>query len=142
MEESLLISVFVPTTNERGDDFKGEIGECATGYPVGRNLILTARHVLHPQLPNPRDFRYPVAIGWHDFRSNIADDDIVWEGQDELDVALIRCCRPPGVVGWGIVSRDQPRDKVQWISKGFAGTAKCDQSRHPSRFSGEVCSQA
>ena len=108
MDKSLLIAVFVPTTNEREEDFKGEIGERATGYPVGKDLILTARHVLHPKPPNQRDPRYPVAIRWHYFRSGddadwveISADDIVWESQGELDAALIRCPRPTDVGGLG-----------------------------------------
>lgn len=150
MDKSLLIAVFVPTTNERGEDFKGEIGERATGYPVGKDLILTARHVLHPKPPNRRDSRYPVAIRWHCFRSgddvdwiDISDDDIVWESQGELDAALIRCPRrPPDAVGWGIVSHERPRDGTQWISEGFPRAAKYGNRRNPSSFIGKTCSKA
>lgn len=150
MDKSLLIAVFVPTTNEGGEDFKGEIGERATGYPVGKDLILTARHVLHPKPPNRRDSRYPVAIRWHCFRSgddadwiDISDDDIVWESQGELDAALIRCPRrPPDAVGWGIVSHERPRDGTQWISEGFPRAAKYGNRRNPSSFIGKTCSKA
>lgn len=150
MDKSLLIAVFVPTTNEGGEDFKGEIGERATGYPVGKDLILTARHVLHPKPPNRRDSRYPVAIRWHCFRSgddadwiDISDDDIVWESQGELDAALIRCPRrPPDAVGWGIVSHERPRDGTQWISEGFPRAAKYENRRNPSSFIGKTCSKA
>ncbi|MDS4040131.1 MAG: hypothetical protein RKP20_03045 [Candidatus Competibacter sp.] len=149
MDKSLLIAVFVPTTNERGEDFKGEIGERATGYPVGKGLILTARHVLHPQPPNRRDSRYPVAIRWHYFRCgddtdwiDISDADIVWESEGELDAALIRCRRPPDAVGWGIVSHDRPRDGAQWISEGFPRATKYGNRRNPSSFIGKTCSKA
>lgn len=149
MDKSLLIAVFVPTTNERGEDFKGEIGERATGYPVGKDLILTARHVLHPEPPNQRDSRYKVAIRWHYFRSGddadwieIADDDIVWEGQGGLDAALIRCRRPPDAVGWGPVSHERPRDGMPWVSEGFPRAAKYGNRRNPSSFIGKVCSKA
>lgn len=149
MDKSLLIAVFVPTTNERGEDFKGEIGERATGYPVGKDLILTARHALHPESPSQRDLRYKVAIRWHYFRSGddtdwieIADDDIVWESQGELDAALIRCRRPPNAVGWGIVSHERPRDGAQWISEGFPRAAKYGNRRNPSSFIGKTCSKA
>ena len=148
-DKSLLIAVFVPTTNERGEDFKGEIGERATGYPVGKDLILTARNVLHPEPPNRRDPRYPVAIRWHYFRSgdgadwiDISDDDIVWESQGELDAALIRCRRPPDAVGWGIVSHERPHDGTHWIGEGFPRAAKYDNRRNPSSFIGTVYSKA
>lgn len=149
MDKSLLIAIFVPTTNEREEDFKGEIGERATGYPVGKDLILTARHVLHPKPPNRRDSRYRVAIRWHYFPSGddadwieISDDDIVWESCGELDAALIRCRRPPDAAGRGIVSRDRPRDGMRWISEGFPRAAKYDNRRNPSSFIGKTCSKA
>lgn len=149
MDKSLLIAVFVPTTNEREEDFKGEIGERATGYPVGKDLILTARHVLYPKPPNRRDSRYRVAIRWHYFRSGddadwieISDGDIVWESRGELDAALIRCRRPPDAVGWGIVSHERPRDGTQWISEGFPRATKYGNRRNPSSFIGKVYSKA
>ena len=45
-------------------------------------------------------------------------------------------------MGWGIVSRDRPRDGRQWISEGFPRAAKYDHRRNPSSFIGEVCSKA
>ncbi|MCB1821560.1 MAG: hypothetical protein KDI73_08265, partial [Candidatus Competibacteraceae bacterium] len=149
MDKSLLITIFVPTTNEQGEDFKGKIGECATGYPVGKDLILTAGYILKPGPPYYRDERYSVRIGWHyscpgdpaDW-TEIANDDIVWEGQGELDAALIRCRRPPDAVGWGIVSRDRLHGGMPWISEGFPRVAKYDSQPNPGRFIGTVCSKA
>lgn len=74
MDKSLLIAVFVPTTDEAGKDFKGKRGELATGYPVGKDLILTARHVLDPDPPHYRDVCYPVKVRWHYFRSDAGPD--------------------------------------------------------------------
>ncbi|MCP5134875.1 MAG: hypothetical protein H6976_15105 [Gammaproteobacteria bacterium] len=48
MDKSLLIAIFVPTTDEAEKTFKGKRGELATGYPVGKDLILTAGHILKP----------------------------------------------------------------------------------------------
>jgi len=149
MDKSLLIAVFVPTTNEKGEDFKGEYGEWATGYPVGKNLILTARHVLQPEPPYYRDKRYQVAIRWHYFQSgdnsgwiDIPDEDIIWQSQGDLDAALIRCRRPPDAVGWGIVSREKSRDDMRWISQGFPRATKYADVRHPGSFGGQVRSMA
>lgn len=56
MNKSLLVAVFVPIKDAAGEDS----GELATGYPVGKDLILTARHVLHPEPPNCRDNNRPI----------------------------------------------------------------------------------
>jgi hypothetical protein len=149
MDKSLLIAVFVPTTDETGTDFGGQRGELATGYPVGKDLILTARHVLHPEPPCHRDRRHRVKLRWHYFPSGegmnwieIPDEDLVWESPGELDAALIRCPRPRDAVGWGIVSRDQPRDGVTWASEGFPRATRYENRRNPSSFIGKVCSKA
>lgn len=149
MDKSLLVVVFVPTTDETGTDFGGQRGELATGYPVGKELILTARHVLQPEPPHHRDRRHPVKLRWHYFPAGagmnwieIPDENIVWESPGELDAALIRCPRPREALGWGIVSRDQPRDGMQWISEGFPRATKYENQRNPSSFIGKVCSKA
>ncbi len=150
MDKSLLVAVFVPTTNEQGEDFKGRQGSWATGYPVGKDLILTARHVLYPERPNPRDPRYPVSVCWHYFRSGkdedwidiVNEDNDIVESQGELDAVLIRCPRPPDAAGWGIVSHDRPSDGKQWISEGFPRAAKYGNRRNPSSFIGKLCSKA
>ncbi len=79
MNKSLLVAVFVPTTDEAGTDFDGQSGQLATGYPVGENLILTARHVPQPEPPNYRDERYPIKIRWDSYKNSgwIEIEDIV-----------------------------------------------------------------
>jgi hypothetical protein len=146
MDESLLIAVFMPTTDETGKDFGGNRGELATGYPVSKDLILTAGHVLQPGSPYYRDLRYRVKLRWHHFHSTddsdwieISEENIVWRAQGDLDAALIRCCRPPDAVGWGIVSREKPLDRTRWMSKGFARATKCEDVRNLGRFGGEIC---
>ena len=149
MDNSLLIAVFVPTTDKAGKDFKGKRGELATGYPVEKDLILTARHILQTGPPYYRDGRYPVRIVWHCSCSNdkadwiaIPDQDIVWPSQKDLDAVLIRCSPPRDGMGWGIVSRDRPLDKMEWASEGFPAFTRYKKERCTNRFSGKVRSNA
>lgn len=149
MDNSLLIAIFVPTTNEQGEDFKGEHGECATGYPVGKDLILTAGHILQPEPPYYRDMRYPVRICWHCSCSGdktdwieVPDKDIVWPSQDDLDAALIRCPLPRDTVDLGILSYDRSPDMMKWVSEGFPDTTRYEKQRCTNRFSGKVRSKA
>ena len=141
MNKSFLIAVFVPITDEAGK----ECGELATGYPVGKNLILTARHVLQPKPPACRDEGRPIKIRWHHYNSgwiDIPDENIIWQSQGKLDAALIRCPRPPEAVGWGIISNEKPGKDMHWESAGFPRATKYDNVREPSGFSGSVRSMA
>lgn len=150
MDKSLLVAVFVPTTNERNEDFKGQQGELATGYLVGKDLILTARYILQPGPPYYRDERYPVRICWHcscpgdpaDWTVVVPDKDIVWPSQDDLDAVLIRCSLPGDPVVPGIVSHDRPLVRMKWTGEGFPGTTRYMERQSTNRFSGNVCSKS
>ncbi|MEI2783185.1 MAG: hypothetical protein V9H25_18875 [Candidatus Competibacter sp.] len=149
MKKSLLVAIFVPTTDKSGKDFGGELGELATGFPVGKDLILTARHVLDPDRPYSRDVRHRVKICWYYSNTTdldwieIPEGDIVWKSQGDLDAALIRCSqRPRDAVGWGIVSSEKPHDDMRWISEGFPRATKYDDVCKPSSFGGLIRSKA
>ncbi len=139
MNKSLLIAVFVPTPDEAS-------GELATGYPVGKDLILTARHVLQPKPTGCPDKPYRIKIRWHYYDSgwiDISSEDIIWQSQGKLDAALIRCLRRPSeAVGWGMVSNAKPDNDMRWHSAGFPRAAKYDNVRKPSSFGGWVRSTA
>lgn len=148
MDNSLLIAVFVPTTDEAGEDFKGRRGELATGYPVGTDLILTAGHILRPGPPYYRDERYPLRICWHcscpgdpaDW-TVVPDKGIVWPSQEDLDAVLIRCPLPGDPVVPGIVSHDRPLVRVNWISGGFPDATRYMKQQRTHSFSGNGCSR-
>jgi hypothetical protein len=139
MERSLLVRIFVPTRDDRGGDGRGEVGVTGTGYPVGPDLVLTARHVIAPP---DRDRNYPIEVlwyyhpeagpdeGWYKLPKD--DDCVVWRSAGNLDAALLRSPRPPGVRGCGFVSREQSRDG-EWSSMGFPRAAKTAKERAPAR---------
>lgn len=149
MDKSLLVAVFVPTTDAKGENFKGSRGELATGYLVGKDLILTARYILQPGPPYYRDERYPLRIGWHcscpgdpaDW-TVVPDKDIVWPSQDDLDAVLIRCSLPGDPVVPGIVSHDRPLVRMKWTGEGFPGATRYMERQSTNSFSGNVCSKS
>ena len=150
MDKSLLIAVFVPTTDEAGEDFKGRRGELATGYPVEKDLILTAGYILKPGPPYYRDERYPLRICWYcscpgdpaDWTVVVPDKDIVWPSQDDLDAVLIRCFLPGDLVVPGIVSHDRPLVRMKWTAEGFPGATRYMERQSTNSFSGNVCSKS
>src|SRR5512144_1200819 len=93
MYKDLIVAVFAPT---KGTGTRS--GCVGTGYPVTEDLILTSRHVVEPE---NRDDRAQILVRWfHDQPANgkspgwIPITALVWTGQGNLDVALIRCPRP------------------------------------------------
>jgi hypothetical protein len=144
MDKSLLVEIFVPTLDDAGSDGDGKVGAVGTGYPVGPDLILTARHVTEP--PDRHD-KYPIALRWHDYPAagpaagwfNLAEADVIWKGPGELDAALLRCRRPPEAHAYyGILSAEAPRQNTQWYSAGFPRAARRDSIRRPANFAGSV----
>src|SRR5271166_515360 len=140
MDRSLLVRIFVPTREEG-------VGNTGTGYPVGRDLILTARHVVEPP---DRDPKSPIQILWYDYPDagpdngwyRLTDDCIVWKHQGDLDAALLRCPRPPEVRNFGLVSRERPHDGMKWSSAGFPAASLIDKVTHHASFGGKMFGMA
>lgn len=144
MDKSLLVKIFVPTFDTGGRDGGGRVGNVGTGFPVGRDLILTARHVLEPE---DRDARYRIGVRWHDYPDagpvggmfEIEDGDIVLPETGDLDAALLRCPRPLAARGHpGIISADLPVQGASWSSAGFPRASRRDDGRQHASFGGMV----
>jgi len=145
MEKELLVRLFVPVFAKGQGDGGGKVGKTGTGYPVSPDLILTAAHVV---CPAERDPRYPIEVLWQDYQYGprdgwytLKDQDLVWR-HPTLDAALLRCPRPPGVRGFGIVSESQLLDGAAWSSAGFPDAGKDDKGRRPVGFSGRTHSMS
>lgn len=129
MDKNLIVEIFVPKS---GTD--GKKGDIATGYPVARDLILTARHVLHPQ-ESGRDDACKIEVRWR--HPNVNDKGwrpiagIAWESEG-WDLALLECPLPQEMTDWGFLSEQMPTDTMQWVSAGFPRVAgKKDAVRQP-----------
>jgi hypothetical protein len=113
--QDLVVEIFVPECGTNGEE-----GQFATGYPIARDRILTARH---PLFPAPgRDPKHPIEIRW---RCRDVDPcwrpvgDIVWEDQG-WDLALLACTLPEHIDHWGaFLSEERPVPNAQWYSVGF-----------------------
>lgn len=141
MDKSLLVEIFTPTFVGDDGDGRGDAGEVGTGYPVGPELVLTARHVVAPA---KRDPRYPIMVRWHDYPTAGPNDgwyaaELVWPGDDDLDAALLRCPRPAEAGRrWAILSAEMPRGGERWESAGFPKAARVRDRRQPASFQGRM----
>lgn len=104
-----------------------------TAYPVGANLLLTARHVIefHDKL-GKRDETKPVTVDWQDVgehgehvviepeKINFAFDG--FDGGEQLDVALLCCPIPQAIaasVNHTILEKEKINTGNKWETLGF-----------------------
>lgn len=137
--KTLIVTIFVPTSAGDGE------GEIATGFPVGKDLILTAGHLLSKD----RDPDLPIQMRWHaiQHRQHESADDSGWLSLDEdaivrpndetLDAVLLRCPFPTSVKTWGELTYRRPNGKTHWESMGFPDATKRDDIREACDFDGE-----
>lgn len=115
--KDLLIQLWTPARREGG---KGRYG---TGYPIGKDRILTARHNL---VGKDVDQRAPFKIRWYKLPEgsparkwcSVERESIVWEDVG-LDAALIAYRFPAEVCDWRGLSPREPRGNESWESEGF-----------------------
>ncbi|MEI2808626.1 MAG: hypothetical protein V9G18_22555 [Albidovulum sp.] len=141
--KNLLVEIFVPTTAVDGT------GRVGTGYPVAKDRILTARHVLFPEDLKPAADFY---IRWHDWRDTekpagrwqpVNREQIIWPGTQELDAAVIAFAFPEEVAGWRSLSARNPATGMPWESEGFPDVGKRDDSsRVPVPMRGGIYKRA
>ena len=138
MNVDRLIQVCVDTGRDR-DRYK-----VASGYPIARNLILTARHAL-------ADAGQAIDVGSVEVRwIDAIDDDarrfrpidtIAWDGEKEagVDAVLIRCGFSEDLVGSLRPTEFTPLAHARWNSRGFPEAGK-DEARNfqPVALIGEV----
>ena len=118
-----LIQLFVPTKGRGADN-----GITAVASPVTPDLILTARDIL---TPTTRDPKRPIRARWvdypdagpHDGWFALPDDATVWKGTGTLDAALLKCPRPAGMAGFGLLSGRPPREGAEWTTPGITAVA-------------------
>jgi len=133
-------------------DGKDQSLAIATGYPVAKNLVLTARHALYPQLKAqdaPTLDQLDVSglfVSWRN--SGTASDwqaitGVVYLSNVKLDIALIQCEVPEGAPYVGF-SRAEPSAHARWESAGFARAAGRDDNRRRKywHMDGDILSYA
>jgi len=125
MDKNRLVQIFVPTTDPEG---KGSIG---TGYPVAKDRILTAHHVVFPE---NRDDSKPIEIRWYHLdesqRGWRTISRMVWDSQKE-DVAVLECPFPIEITPFAELDSRKPETAKRWESEGFAKAGKRDDKSNP-----------
>lgn len=93
-----------------------------TGYPIARDLVLTARHVV--DFPE-RDTEKRILLKWTDYQHSFGEKEdenaeIIFNGGTECDIAILRCKIPPQVqVSTSILGRRFPKAHEKWETFGY-----------------------
>ena len=111
-----LIAKILPTKK----DGKRSIG---TGYPIGDGLVLTARHVV---VFKERNLSVPITVEWPDLEHESVSAEVVFDGGETLDLALLKCSLPPEAkaISTTILSRQSPELSARWDSLGYPRLSK------------------
>ncbi len=148
MDKDCFVRIEVPSVDDGGRNRKEPGGITGTGYPVGKNLILTTRHVVRPE--KNRDKRFAIRIRWYSFGTWGAKSDgvveldkddgknIVWESDEETDIALIHCPQTPESITPGRFLNRRPTDGDRFDSIGFPRATHFEQGPAQNSFRGEI----
>ncbi len=161
MDARLFVCIEVPTTRDGESLPDGRHCATGTGYPVGDDLIVTARHVVEP---TNRDPRLPIRVRWSQFPDFGDGGAVALDPDDRQAIAyrgdcaaagdgivLLRCPkRPPGVScpAWPWGSASDPIHGAAFRSIGypaatrFADPATDAQRRTQHPFEGQVRTSA
>lgn len=118
MDDSLIAKIEIPTTIQKDDgSFAKGIG---TAYPIGKGIVITARHVLYPE--QVEHGAMPKLI-WkksdeeEPYHQSVASK-IIFE-DERFDIALLACEVPKTVENKVILSSRFPDSDEGWESFGF-----------------------
>jgi V8-like Glu-specific endopeptidase len=118
--DTTLIAKILPTKK----DGKRTIG---TGYPIAKDLVLTARHVvIFPE----RNQDKPIVIEWADYKNASGDiysveAEIVFDGKEECDIAILKCQIPPQIqISSSVLARRFPIEHEKWAGFGYPRIGK------------------
>ena len=138
---SLLVEIIVETTDAE------EKYEIATGYPVAKDLVITAHHAIFPkdEQDKPKTVRN-IYLRWYyqkgeaGKRLPLKPDCVVWNGYEKLgvDVVLLKCPFPEAVNGVGYLSKSEWQSGTRWESEGFAKSGQFDNARPPTELWGTM----
>ena len=117
MDSRLVAKITVPWTDNNN------ITRTGVAYPVGVNLLLTARHVIEF---DERDKANTIAVEWQDTNEKIVIEpeqiNFEFDGGEQLDVILLRCPIPKAIaasVTSAILEREKINTRESWETLGF-----------------------
>jgi hypothetical protein len=125
MKTEFFAQIFTPTT-------VASQWEAGTAYPIAKDLLITARHVLYPEQQDETKLR---EVEWSDYKdaagqkftSNITR--VVFDGGKDLDIAIVACQTPPEVNSFIKLSDRDPNADEGWDSFGYPQAGKNAQGR-------------
>ena len=113
--DTKLIAKILPTQK----DGSRTIG---TGYPIAKDLVITARHVV---VFAERDNNKPILVEWEDFDFRDEVSEIIFDGGKDCDIAILKCRIPPEAhISPLVLATRSPKPHDYWASFGYPRLGK------------------
>lgn len=104
-------------------DGKRSIG---TGYPIAKNRIITARHVVYF---DERDYEKPITVEWPDLGHQCLKAKVIYDGGEQCDIAVLECDTPPqSHVSPLILSSRFPQAHESWEGFGYPRLGRAEDA--------------
>lgn len=120
--DSTLVAKVLPTKK----DGKRSIG---TGYPIAKNRLITARHVV---IFEERDSSIPIVIEWPGLDHQCSKVRVIYDGwshKEQCDIAVLECVTPPqSHVSPLILSSRLPQAHESWEGFGYPRIGRSDDA--------------
>jgi hypothetical protein len=119
MNEELVAQIIVPTTGKTDGD---TIYRYGSGYLIGRDKVLTARHVV---VPGDRDAGAPIEVRFVKVdRDRWIKARVVWPETENLDAALLELDQPADRESNAFLSSWVPETGKTWDARGYPAVAR------------------
>ena len=93
-----------------------------SGYPITRNRVITAAHVIADAVPTT-DQAYSITLSFGtQAKTVIGPVYIEWNGMDsgiDVDVAILRCELPDELQPVHMLLTDPPGTPIKWFAHGY-----------------------
>lgn len=135
-----VVQVFVPISKGANE------GYIATGYPVAKNLIMTAGHSITELIGQAEEWHDELPVVEVQWRLDedpatwkwVNAQPVWWSDSDFSDAALLETEFPAGVVSWLPLNGGLPRNDAMWSGLGYPDCGDRREHREDFPMSGRI----
>ena len=110
-----------------------------SGYPITRNRVITAAHVITDAMPTT-DQAYDITLSFGTRAKTVAGPVYIeWDGKDKgVDVAVLRCELPDDLQPAHLLLSIPPGTPISWFAKGYTESGERTLGDVPDDYRGTL----